>query len=637
VRILILSQFFDPEPTLKGLGFAQALVALGHEVEVLTGFPNYPGGKIYPGYKVCPWRREVMDGITINRVAIYPSHDRSVLRRLLNYFSFAISASMIGPWLVKRPDVLYVYHPPLTISLPAAVLKLINRCPIVYDIQDLWPDTLASTGMVRYPFILKVVGIWAIAAYKNAKRIVVLSPGFRTLLIQRGVPADKIRTIYNWNEEKRQGSKKPDRQFARKWGLDGKFNVVYAGSFGPAQALDCVLDAADLCREEYPEVQFILIGQGMDRDRLESRVQREGLSNVKLIPQQTMMTMSGIFPLADALLVHSKDDPLFSITIPSKTQAYLAAGRPVVMAARGNAANLIRKSHAGFTIAPEKPNELFKAVCKLADMSEVERKQLGDNGREYYERELSLGVGIKQFEKVFKEAVALTETRETDQASSSSFYKKYGKRALDLAIVIPSLILLSPLFFAVIVVSAIRLGWPVTFQQLRAGKNGKIFRIYKFRSMTFECNSEGVLLPDSERTPKYGAFLRRTSIDELPGLINVLMGDMSLVGPRPLLPEYLPYYSVRDGRRHEVVPGITGAAQLSGRQLATFSERMQKDVWYVDHVSLLTDIRLLLQTIPKVFGLQGVVVGQDVRDVDDLGLSYESRQNADRSIGKALQ
>ena len=202
-----------------------------------------------------------------------------------------------------------------------------------------------------------------------------------------------------------------------------------------------------------------------------------------------------------------------------------------------------------------------------------------------------------------------------------NLYRRYGKRILDLAITIPALVILSPVLLALYVMSAVKVGRPVFFTQKRAGQNGVIFRLFKFRSMTNAKGPDGALLPDSQRIPPYGAFLRKSSLDELPGLFNVVLGDLSLVGPRPLLPEYLPFYTERHGRRHDVRPGITGLAQINGRQLARFSERMEMDISYVNDCSLLLDLKILLMTIPKVLGSRGVVVGQDVQDVDDLGLS----------------
>jgi len=613
MKILILSEFFDPEPTLKGLAFAKALTAEGHEVEVLTGFPNYPGGKIYPGYKMEFRRREVVDGITIHRVPLFPSHDRSARNRVLTYGSFALSASIIGPLVVRQPDVLYVYHPPLTISIPALALKLAYNCPAVPDIQDLWPDTLIATGMVQPGRLTSAIGWWASLVYRHMDRIVVLSPGFRDILVSRGVSPDKVRTIYNWTDESRQTAAQPNREFAREWGLEGRFNIMFAGSLGPAQALDTVLDAAKLCLDTSPNAQFVFVGHGFDKERLQARVRDEAIENVRFIPQQPMDAMGGVLPLADALLVHLKDDPLFTITIPSKIQAYLSSGVPLILAVRGDAADLGESAHAGLVIPPEDPQAMADAVAKLTAMTPEPRAALGKSGQDFYHRRLSMAVGVEQFINVFSQAIA--------ERRRNSFYKRFGKRILDLLIVIPALIVLAPLFLVLICATRLTMGSPVFFRQKRAGKNGKIFNILKFRSMLSASSPDGTPLPDALRTPPFGAFLRQSSLDELPGLINVLLGEMSLVGPRPLLPEYLPRYTERHGRRHEVLPGITGMAQINGRQLALFSSRMEMDVWYVEHVSLWLDFKILALTLPKVLGSRGVVTGQDVQDVDDLGLS----------------
>src|ERR1039458_10345911 len=175
MSILILSQWFDPEPTFKGLLFARGLAARGHDVEVLTGFPNYPGGHVYPGYRIRPWVREQIDGISILRVALYPSHDKSAFGRVFNYASFAISAALVGTALIRKPDVVYVYHPPATIAFAAIVIGFFRRAPFVYDIQDLWPDTVAASRMISSSAVFTLLGHWCNFVYRCARHIVVLS------------------------------------------------------------------------------------------------------------------------------------------------------------------------------------------------------------------------------------------------------------------------------------------------------------------------------------------------------------------------------------------------------------------------------------------------------------------------------
>jgi len=181
-----------------------------------------------------------------------------------------------------------------------------------------------------------------------------------------------------------------------------------------------------------------------------------------------------------------------------------------------------------------------------------------------------------------------------------------AKRALDLAVAVPGLILLSPLMLLVAAAVAVDLGRPVLFTQVRPGLHGRPFRMYKFRTMTEARDARGNLLSDAQRLTRLGRVLRSTSLDELPELWNVIRGEMSLVGPRPLLMEYLDRYTPEQARRHEVKPGITGWAQVNGRNALTWEERFKLDVWYVDHASLLLDIKILFITIIKVLRREGI-------------------------------
>ncbi|MDC5554921.1 glycosyltransferase family 4 protein, partial [Acinetobacter baumannii] len=174
MKILLLTQWFDPEPTFKGLAFAKELQRQGHEVEVLTGFPNYPGGKIYDGYKLKLYQREQIDGISILRVVLYPNHDNSALKRIFNYISFAFMAMLFGIFATKKADIIYAYHPPLTVGIAAVFIKFFRRIPIVYDIQDMWPDTLKATGMLNNQRLLNIIGSVCQLVYKFVDHIVVL-------------------------------------------------------------------------------------------------------------------------------------------------------------------------------------------------------------------------------------------------------------------------------------------------------------------------------------------------------------------------------------------------------------------------------------------------------------------------------
>jgi len=399
MNILFLSQWFQPEPSFKGLPFAKALREKGHHVEILTGFPNYPGGKVYPNYRVRLYQREMLDGIQVNRVPLYPSHDKSALRRIINYLSFAVSAFFLGPWLIRRPDIIYVCNL-VTLSPVAFLLRFFFGSKIIIDVLDLWPESVISSNMLNNKAALYVLNNICKFVYRKADKLVVPSPGIKYALIGRGVAPEKIEVIYNWCDE---GSIDVDASpvgAVKKPEFAGKFVVLFAGAMGLAQGLDTLLDCAGLCREALPAVQFVLIGGGVDRSRLQQRAREMGLENVAFLPPRPIETMGKIFALANALIVHLKDDPLFRITIPSKTQAYLYTGKPIIMAMLGDAADLVRKAGAGVLCAPDNPQEMMTAIKALYEMPEIERLKMGEAGHRYYMNHLSFNQGVNQFERI---------------------------------------------------------------------------------------------------------------------------------------------------------------------------------------------------------------------------------------------
>ncbi|MEM6964544.1 MAG: glycosyltransferase family 4 protein, partial [Bacteroidota bacterium] len=194
MKILFVKQLFHPEPTARSLDFAMELKRQGHEVQVLTSFPSYPYGKIYSGYQQKIFHRETMKGIDLIRVPIYPNQSKNGFGRMLNYLSYAFSATFFGLPRVNKPDVIFAYHGALPVGIPAMIYKLFRGTPIVYDINDLWPETLAATGMLKNKFLLRLVEKWCALTYRYVDKITVLSKGFKTALINKGVPKDKILT-----------------------------------------------------------------------------------------------------------------------------------------------------------------------------------------------------------------------------------------------------------------------------------------------------------------------------------------------------------------------------------------------------------------------------------------------------------
>jgi sugar transferase EpsL len=268
------------------------------------------------------------------------------------------------------------------------------------------------------------------------------------------------------------------------------------------------------------------------------------------------------------------------------------------MGVAGDAARLVQQAQAGICFDPDDPAQMAESAQHLADLSEAELEQLGQNGASHYRDFLSRRRGVTSFGEVFSKAI-------DDYRQTHSLYA-FLKRSLDLAISLTLLFVLFPAMAVTALLVAWKLGLPVLFKQKRVGYRGRQFGIYKFRSMTNQCDAHGHLLPDAMRLTKFGQLLRKLSLDELPQLINVLRGDLSLVGPRPLLPEYLPLYSDEQRKRHHVKPGISGWAQIHGRNAISWEERFRLDVWYVQNASIWLDLKILWRTAFKVFRSDGV-------------------------------
>lgn len=408
MRAIFLTITFYPEPNaIHGLPLAKHLAKKGYEIKVLTSFPQYPIGKIYPGYKMRLWQWETVEGIPVLRVPIYPSHDTNAIKRIFTYLSFAFTASTIGAALIGPADVVYLYEPPPTNGLAALVLKVFRRTPIVHDIADMWPETVVQSGMIRNEHLKRIanvlLGSWCRFLYRQAHVVTVLSAGFKRLLMERGVPADKVRVIYNWADEATFFPSEPDLSLAKALNFDGRFNIVYAGNLGVHQGIDTVIRAAALVKGT-PRIQVVIIGIGPLENELKQLASELGATNILFLGRRQYEEMPKINSIADVLLIHLKDRPFLHATVPGKTQVSLASGKPVLLAARGDASEIIQNAGAGFICEPDRPAEMAKAMLEMAAMPRERLDQMGARGREYYLKHLSLEVAFETLDDVFQSA-----------------------------------------------------------------------------------------------------------------------------------------------------------------------------------------------------------------------------------------
>jgi glycosyltransferase involved in cell wall biosynthesis len=384
MRIAYLTEWFEPEPNIiKGTSFVAALQAAGHEVTVITGFPNYPLGRIYPGYRLRLFCHEEVGGVRIVRLPLYPSHDGSAVRRSLTFLSFFLSALIYLVLRRSRFDLAYVYHPPITVGLAAALARL----PFVLDVQDLWPDTVVATDLRGASRLTRPLAACCRFVYERALAICAQSDGIERALVERGVHDDKITVIRNWADAEFQDI--PQASVKRR-----AFTLVYGGNLGRAQQLGHLVDAAAILLAQRPNIRIELFGSGVDEIELREKAERKKLTNVRFHGRIPADEMLRAFADADALLMHLGPDPLFSITIPSKTQQYLALGRPIVAAVNGEAGQLLRASGAAIVVPPADPPALARAIAQMADISEARRAIMGQAGAQFYGEHFSFAHGI---------------------------------------------------------------------------------------------------------------------------------------------------------------------------------------------------------------------------------------------------
>lgn len=393
-RLLYVTQWFDPEPNIiKGPAFVRALEAAGHSVDVLTGFPNYPTGSIYPGYRLKLLQRETIDGVRVLRVPLYPSHSASSLGRSMNFASFFISVLLFLILRGRRYDTWYVYHPPITPGVAAALAGKIMRRPFILEIQDLWPDTVTVSDMSGAGWLETLLNALCNLTYRRAKRIVVQSEGIANRLRARGVPPAKLEVIRNWANDAALSLPSPDRGALQ---LTDQFTVIYGGNLGRMQALGTALQAMSILQSNGSASRLVLVGDGIERAALMATAERLDLRNVRFVGRVSQQEISRWFAAADALLLHIANDPLFTITIPSKTQFYLASGRPIIAGIGGEAADLLSASGAAWVVPPEDAEALAGAIERMIGLSPAQRAAMATAGKAYYCAHLAFEQGINK-------------------------------------------------------------------------------------------------------------------------------------------------------------------------------------------------------------------------------------------------
>ncbi len=412
MRIGLLSQWYQPEPQTVPEVLARELMRRQHMVKVLTGFPNYPLGRIFDGYSLT-WRKdELVSGVDVRRVALFPSHSHSRVGRLLNYATFAASASLWGTGWFRDIEALWVFNSPPTVGLPTWITKARYRPRVVMHIMDLWPESLTVSGfgrsMLKWHWLHQGMDRWLSMTYEVADLIACTSRNQVELLNQRGIPRDKLSYAPIWIDETVFHPVPKDEALAVELGVADKTVLLYAGSLGEAQGLDVLVDACNRL-SDVSSFHCVVAGSGIAEGLLREQAAKSNVKNISFLRRWPMHDMTRLMSIGDIHFVSLRADPLSEIAMPSKLPATLACARPVIVAARGDASNIVSRSGSGWTCEPGDAEQLERAIRLALTASKNDLLDIGQRARRAYEAEFALTIGVERIESLLRGGVHNTD------------------------------------------------------------------------------------------------------------------------------------------------------------------------------------------------------------------------------------
>jgi len=370
MHILFLTDNFPPEgnaPATRTFEHTREWIKKGHKVTVITCAPNFPEGKVFDGYKNKWLTKERIEGIDVWRVKTYITANEGFLKRTLDFVSFMLSSFMFGLFS-NKVDVVVGTSPQFFTVISAWALAKLKRVPFVFELRDIWPASITAVGALKKSKIISVLEKIEMFLYRQADSIISVTHSFKKELIERGVDGNKIDVVLNGVDlSKYQPAEQKIPEFAKQFGLEGKFIAGYIGTHGLAHALDKIVDAAGLLEDD-DDIRIVFAGGGADRSRIEQLVRERGSKNIVMIPRQPKEKMPELWSLCDVSLVSLKNTPLFRTVLPSKIFESMAMGIPMIIAVpNGEATKIISDTNSGLVVPPEDPESLAKAIRSLKD------------------------------------------------------------------------------------------------------------------------------------------------------------------------------------------------------------------------------------------------------------------------------
>ena len=612
MKVLYYHQYFSTPAGAAGTrsyALAQSLVHAGHQVLMVCLRDSRTQTGLIEPFRYGR-RSGFVDGIEVIEFNLPYSNHAGLFERALVFLRYSWQSLHLA--LRCDVDLVFATSTPLTVGIPGIAARWLRGIPFVFEVRDLWPALPRAMGVVRNPLVIAALSALEWLSYHSADACIGLAPGICEGIAERGIKPSRIKSIPNacdldlFQPLPHGETKQPElisgllRPLA-----PGSFVAAFTGAHGLANGLDAVIDVAALLqRLGRSDIQLLFIGDGRCKPDLQQRVAREGLENCHFLPPTSKPQLAQILrqSVHVGLMVLDDVPAFYRGTSPNKFFDYLACGLPVLNNYPGWLAELIQAHQLGIPVPPRAPEAFAQALILLADQPALVAS-MGDNARTLAESNFSRRLLASQWRQVL-EATTLRHARRHHGYLRKQIYAIF-KWLADRVAALVALLLLSPLLLLVALFVHWHLGSPVLFRQQRPGYFCKPFWLFKFRTMTNARDENGTLLPDSERLTRFGLWLRNTSIDELPSLINVLRGEMSFVGPRPFVipvEDYEEKFMSRFTRR----PGLTGWAQVNGRNSISWLKKFELDCFYVEKSCFLLDLRILFKTLFVLFDCRSV-------------------------------
>ncbi len=423
-HILFLTDNFPPEvnaPASRTFEHARAWVRAGARVTVITGAPNFPTGRVFPGYRNRLWQRENIDGIDVIRVWTFITANEGFARRIADYMSFMFAAALVGPW-VRRVDLVVGTSPQFFTACAAWFVAAVKRVPFVFELRDLWPESIKAVGAMASSRVIRTLERIEWFLYRRASHIVTVTHSFREHLLRGGIPAAKLSVITNGVDLSRYSVRPKDPELVRELGLDGAFVAGYIGTHGMAHALGTLLEAAAQWSDEAAGVplKLLLVGDGADKPKLRERAAELGLQQrVVFVDTVSKDQIVRYWSLLDVCIVHLRRTPLFETVIPSKLFESMAMGVPILLGVVGEAQRIVEGEGCGLCFAPEDVAALDARLRQLAQDPAL-RAQLSAAGVDAASRYARDTLAARMLEILSavarREAVPVTDSLFKDEA-----------------------------------------------------------------------------------------------------------------------------------------------------------------------------------------------------------------------------